>query len=293
MQLKGLYIPVTTPFIDDKIAPEKLGFNLEKLQPIELAGYVLFGSSGEAPYLSKDERVTLLKAARKSIPGSKSLVVGTGYESTAETKECTRVAADSGADAVLVLTPNYYKPQMTDDVFVRHYEAIADQSPVPVILYNVPVFTGVDMSANAVKRLSAHEKIIGIKDSTANLAKLIELANLPRKTFSLMIGNATNFLSGLFLGAAGAILAIGNIAARECVEIHRCYQEKSFEQARNVFLRVLPLATRLIGPHGVPAIKAAMDMQGFFGGLPRAPLLPADTKLLTEMKELLRTAELL
>ncbi len=292
MHLKGLYIPVTTPFVDDKVATDKLLFNLMKWDALELSGYVLFGSSGEAPYLSRDERIALLKAARGSISDGKSLIAGTGYETTAETIAFTRLAADLGADAALVLTPNYYKAQMTDDVLVRHYEGIADRSPIPVIIYNVPVFTGVDMSVATIKRLAAHDRIIGIKDSTPNFAKLAELAQLSRNKFSLLIGNAANYLSGLMVGAAGAILAVGNIAAKECLEIYRATEDRSFEKARNIYLRILPLATKLIGPLGVPAIKAAMDRLGLYGGLPRAPLLPADAKLIVEIEERLRAAEL-
>ncbi len=198
-----------------------------------------------------------------------------------------------GADAALVLTPNYYKPQLTDDVFQGHFESVANRSPIPVILYNVPVFTGVDMSAQAIRKLSEHENIIGVKDSTANFAKLVELTQLSRKTFSLMIGNFGNYFSGLFLGAAGAILAVANFAAKDCLEIYRCFQNKSFEPARSIYLRILPLATKVVGPFGAPAIKAAMDLLGLFGGAPRAPLLPADARLVTEIEQRLRAAELL
>lgn len=293
MQLRGLYIPVTTPFVDDKFAPDKLIFNLTKWNAVELSGYVLFGSSGEAPYLSREERIAILKTARGAIFGNRMLIVGTGYETTTDTIAFTRQAADLGADAVLVLTPNYYKPQMTDDALIRHYESIADRSAIPVIIYNVPVFTGVDMTAAAVKRLAAHERIIGIKDSTPNFAKLIELTQLSRNNFSLLIGNAANYLSGLLVGAAGAILAVANIAAKECLEVHRCVEEKSIDRARSVYLRILPLATKLIGPLGVPVIKAAMDRLGLYGGLPRAPLLPADAKLIVEIEQRLRAAELI
>lgn len=293
MLLKGLYIPVTTPFIDDKISSEKLAFNFEKWQAVELAGFVLFGSTGEAPLVTPDERLSLLKSARNHLGGKRMLIVGTGYESTTETIDFTLAAADSGADAALVLTPNYYKQQMTDEFYVRHYERIAERSPIPLILYNVPAFTGVDLSAKVIRKLSVHEKIIGIKDSTANMSKLIELSQLSRKTFSLMIGNAANYLSGLFLGAAGAILAVANIAAKECSQVYRSFQEGDYEQARQSYFRILPLGAKMIAQFGVPAVKAAMDRLGWFGGLPRPPLLPVDAIVMTEIEQHLHSAQLI
>jgi 4-hydroxy-2-oxoglutarate aldolase len=293
MQLKGLYIPVTTPFLDEKPAGDKLIENLAKWNQLELSGYVMFGSSGEAPLVTKEERVSLVKTARKVITEKKTLIVGTGYESTAETIAFTLAAADLGADAALVLTPNYYKQHMTDDVLLRHYATVADRSPIPIILYNVPVFTGVDMSANVVRKLAEHEKIVGIKDSTANITKLLELTQIPPKAFSLVIGNAANYLTGLFFGAAGAILAVGNIASKECLQIYQRFCAGAQDEARAIFFRILPLATKMVGPLGVPTIKAAMDRLGLFGGAPRPPLMPVDDKLAAEIEQRLRAAELL
>jgi len=283
MELKGIYCPITTPFCDGQGAADKLVYNLEKLAAANLAGYVLFGSTGEAPYISVAERIELIKAARAAIPPGKVFIVGTGFESTSETIAFTKQAVDLGADCALVLTPNYYKSQMSDEVCERHFVSVADKSPIPVILYNVPVFTGIDISANVVKKLSRHPNIIGIKDSTTNLTKLIDLTTIPRH-FKVLVGNAANFLAGLFLGAQGAVLALGNLAAKPCVEIYNLYGKGDYDEARRLFLLILPLATNVIAPYGIPGIKAGMDMLGCFGGLPRAPLLAVNESVKEEIR---------
>jgi 4-hydroxy-2-oxoglutarate aldolase len=292
MQLHGIYCPITTPFHDGRGAVDKLAYNLEKLAAAGLAGYVLFGSSGEAPFIPVAERIELIKAARAAIPSSRRFIVGTGFESTFETIAFTKQAADLGADCALVLTPNYYKNQMNDEVYERHFVSVADKSPIPVILYNVPVFTGIDLSAKVVKKLSNHPNIIGIKDSTSNLAKMIELTTLPRR-FNVLVGNAVNFLTGLFLGAQGAVLALCNLAAKPCVEIYDLYGKGDHDEARQRFLRVLPLVNKVIAPYGIPGIKAGMDMLGYFGGLPRAPLLAVDESANEEIRTQLIHAGLL
>ncbi|MFQ5751091.1 MAG: dihydrodipicolinate synthase family protein [bacterium] len=293
MRLAGIYIPVTTPFVDNRIAIEKLAFNLEKWNAYDLDGYVILGSTGEAVYLSQPEKLELVKTARKYIPREKKMIVGTGLESTVATIEFTNRVSELGVDCALVLTPNYYKNQMQDEHLLYHFNSVADKSSLPVILYNVPKFTKIDLSSAVIKQLSSHANIIGIKDSTSNLTKLMELVKIEATNFSLLIGNASNYLCGLLMGAQGAILALCNIAPKECGQIYRLYNNKSYEDARQLFLKVLPLATNIIASFGIPAIKAALDLLGYYGGKPRPPLLPLSTNLLPEIRQHLIDAELL
>ncbi|MFQ5639178.1 MAG: dihydrodipicolinate synthase family protein [bacterium] len=274
MELSGIHCPITTPFVDKKIAPDKLAHNLEKWNETGLAGYVVFGSTGEAPYVSISERLELLRTARRYIPSEKTFIVGSGFETTDETINFTQRAAETGPDAALVLTPNYYKQQMTDDVFRRHFLAVAEKSPIPVLIYNVPIFTGIDISASVVKELSEHPNIIGIKDSSARLAKLLRVIEMSSQQFQVFVGNAASFFHGIYMGADGAVLALANVAPAQCVQIFEDCRNACHDAARQLFLRILPFATDVIVPYGIPAIKAAQDALGYFGGDPRAPLLP-------------------
>ncbi|NIV95393.1 dihydrodipicolinate synthase family protein [candidate division KSB1 bacterium] len=293
MDIEGIYCPVTTPFVDDRIATDKLAGNLEKWDSLQLTGYVLLGSTGETPLLTLEEKIELIRAVCSSLPKEKQLIVGTGLESTSETIEFARRVAEPEVDAVLVLTPNYYEQQMNERVLRHHFVSVAEDSPLPLILYNVPPFTGVDMPAELIAELSGHPNIVGIKDSTTNFGKWVELMKLSSPNFKVLLGNATVFLPGLFMGADGAILAICNIVAKECVQIYDYFEQGSFEQARQLFFRILPLITDVVTPYGVPAIKAAMDLLGYYGGPVRKPLLPADEALLESIKLHLRKAELI
>lgn len=289
---KGIYCPITTPFVGEKIAVNKLADNFEKWNTVDLAGYVVFGSTGEAAYLAIKEKLEFLQTVRSYVREDKALIIGTGHESTAETIEFTKRSAEIGPEAALVLTPHYYKPQMSDDCLMQHFVSVAEHSPIPIILYNMPVFTGIDMSVKSIEELSTHPNIIGIKDSTCNLTRITKLVGIASKKFKVFIGNATAFLPALLLGVDGAVLALCNIAAKQCVQIYRRYQDKNYESARQLFYRLLPITTELVATYGIPAIKAAMDALGYYGGPPRKPLLPASDVVLKEVDLYLRKAGL-
>jgi 4-hydroxy-2-oxoglutarate aldolase len=294
MELQGIFCPVTTPFVENRVSPEKLAHNLNWFNATELKGYVLFGSTGEAPYVSIPERIELIKAARNLIPSdTKKLIVGTGYETTDDTVAFTKQAADCGADCALVLTPSYYKKAMNDVVLIQHFTAVADKSPIPVLLYNVPPFTGVDMSFNAVTTLADHPNIVGIKDSTADMKKLLSLIQVCSKKLSILIGNALFFPTGLLSGAQGAILAAANVVPGECVEVFQNYDENVYAKAKSALAKITSLVTQVILPHGIPAIKAVLDLRGYYGGPPRAPLLPVSDEVRQSIEAHLAKLELL
>ncbi len=293
MSLSGVYCPITTPFRRNKIALEELKFNLQRFANCGLSGLVVFGSTGEAALLSESEKAAVLKTVASVQDPSLEIVVGTGQESTVATIDlCKRVSA-WGARYVLVLTPHYYASQMTSAALVNHYQQVADNSPIPVIVYNVPKFTGLDIAAEVVAELAGHENIVGIKDSTSNLSKLTEVLLLASGSFSVLVGNANLFVAGRLSGAQGAILALANIAAPECVKIDKAISPAEPRRALDLFQKLQPVAERVVGHHGIAGIKAAMDMLGFKGGKPREPLLPVSQAGKEEIRSLLAAAELI
>lgn len=294
MKLEGIFCPVITPFVNDRVSADKLCFNLSKFNSTDLDGYVLFGSTGEAPYVSAQERIDLLKSACDLIlAAQKKLIVGTGYERADDTIAFTKQAAECGAECALVLTPNYYKSQMHDSVLINHFLTVADQSPIPILIYNVPPFTGIDMTVNAVTELADHPNIIGMKDSTANLPKLLSLIKACSSKLSILIGNAHYYPTALMAGASGAVLAVSNILPKECAQVFKNHSDRVYDKTKGPFSRISATVSKVISPHGIPAIKSAMDSLGFYGGPPRKPMLPVSNEIRRQIEDHLRSLELL
>jgi 4-hydroxy-2-oxoglutarate aldolase len=201
------------------------------------------------------------------------MIAGTGCESTRETIALTRQAAQVGADAALVLTPHYYGSKMTPDCLVRHYQAVADASPIPILLYNVPGFTHVDVDAATIARAAHHPNVAGIKDSGGNLAKLADVVRLTGPDFQVLAGSAGFFLAGLAVGAVGGVLALANVAPQECIGIYRLFKAGQWDEAAELQRRMVPVNAAVTARFGVAGLKAAMDMLGYYGGPVRSPLL--------------------
>jgi 4-hydroxy-tetrahydrodipicolinate synthase len=291
--LEGVYPPVLTPFRDEHVAHDKLASNLRRLGEYPLAGYVVLGSTGEFPLLSESEKERVIETARAETPRSRTLIAGTGGESTGAAIRLSRRAAELGADAVLIITPCYFKGAMKPPVLVRHYQAVADASPVPVLLYNYPANTGINMEPDLVARLAEHPNIRGIKDSSGNVPQAAEMMRLTPKTFQVLVGSPIAFLPALLLGAAGGILAVANLAPRECCEIWRLARAGQWAEAREIVYRLSPLATGISGRYGIGGLKAAQELLGYYGGPPRPPLLVPDGDAVEEITEILATAGLL
>jgi 4-hydroxy-2-oxoglutarate aldolase len=221
------------------------------------------------------------------------VIAGTGCESTQETIELTRDCAACGAHAALVVTPHYYAGKMNDTAMFEYFTAVADESPIPILLYNVPKFTNINLSAGLVARLSRHPNIVGIKDSTGNVIQLGEIANQVDVGFNLLVGTAGALFGALTLGCVGGVLALANVAPQTCVQIHQLVREGNIEVARKLQLRMIPVNKAITATYGVPGLKAAMDMLGYFGGAPRPPLLPSSDKEKSEIREILIKADLL
>jgi 4-hydroxy-2-oxoglutarate aldolase len=273
--IRGIFAPIPTPFVDEEVAYDRLEENLEKWGKTGLAGVVVMGSNGEAPYLDDDEKVELWAFTRKHFSADKMVIAGTGLESTRATVRLTRRAADAGASAALVISPSYFKANMKDAALERYYTDVADNSPVPVLIYNMPGNTGVNLSSSLVVKLSTHPNIAGVKDSSGNIVQISEIIHGAPEKFSVFAGSASFLLPALVMGARGGTLATANVVPDLCVEILELANEGRIAEAREVQKSILNLNALVTSKYGVAGLKAALDMIGFFGGVPRRPMLPA------------------
>jgi len=276
LSLSGVYAPIPTPFdADGAVAHDKLAENIAKWSQTPLAGLLVLGSNGEFTYLSDKEKVEVLKTARQAIPKDKLFIAGTGC-STRSTLELTEQAAAIGADAAIVITPSYYTSKMDAQAMRRHFLKLAERSPLPIILYNMPACTGVDLSAETVVELAQHPNIVGIKDSSGNVVKLGDIIRAAPPTFNVLAGSASFLYPALVLGAMGGIMALSNIAAEQCYRIYRYTQEGRHEEARQLQLKMIPPNIAVTARFGVPGLKLALDWLGYYGGPVRSPLGPLD-----------------
>ena len=289
----GIFPPIPTPFVDGEIAYDELASNIEKWRKTGLRGLVAMGSNGEYIYLSSAEKRKFVEKVVEITPDDMLVIAGTGCESTRETIELTRDCAACGAHAALVVTPHYYGGRMNEAAMLAYFTAVADQSPIPILLYNVPKFTHINMTAGLVAQLSRHPNIAGIKDSTGNVIQLGEISNHVDADFNVLVGTAGALFGALSLGCVGGVLALANVAPQICVRIYQLVQEGNFEAAKTLQLRMIPVNQAVTATYGVPGLKAAMDMLGYFGGDPRPPLLPSSEKEKSEIREILIRAELL
>jgi len=275
--LSGAYSPIPTPFnAKGEVAHDKLAENIAKWSNTSLAGLLVLGSNGEFTYLSDEEKLEVLKTARQVIPKDKLFISGTGCDSTRATLELTEQAAAIGADVAIVITPSYYPSKMDGHAMRRHYLELADRSPLPMLLYNMPANTGVDLSAETVVELSQHPTIVGIKDSSGNVVKLGEIIRAASPGFNVLAGSAGFLYPALALGAVGGIMALANIALEQCYRIYQYTKEGRHEEARQLQLKMIPVNISVTAQFGVPGLKLAMDWLGYYGGPPRSPLGPLD-----------------
>lgn len=292
LDLKGLFPPVPTPFERGHFSPRHLGENLKRWNTTALSGYVVLGSNGEAPLLSDAERLEVVRVARKEIPADKLLIVGTGMESTEATSVLTMRVADLGADAALVVNPFYYRQHLSNAALRNFFETIAEASPIPILIYNVPKFTNSNLPVELVAQLAEHPNIIGMKDSAGNLGQMVELREKTPRDFQILVGSDAVFLAGLLHGMDGAILAIANVAPRECVTLMQHVRESKWEEAQALAQRLAPLGRIIVARYGVSGLKAALDEIGAWGGAPRPPLLALEANARKEIREVLLQSRL-
>jgi 4-hydroxy-2-oxoglutarate aldolase len=292
MKLDGVLAPIPTPFDeDDRVDTRRLTAALSKWASRPLHGVVVLGSNGEAVLVDEIETDRVVAAAREAYPREKTFIVGTGRESTPATIRACKRAAEQGADAVLVRTPGFFKNQMTNDAFVRHYTAVADASPVPVLLYNFTALTGVNLLPAAVARVATHPNVIGMKESGGDVAQLAELIAVTPKTFSVLAGSAATYYAALCVGVTGAILALACAVPDACVRLFELTRTGRHDEALALQRRLAPLA-RLLGPtYGIPGLKAALNLLGYDVGVPRPPLAPVPDSALATLRDALAQLE--
>jgi 4-hydroxy-2-oxoglutarate aldolase len=286
-RLQGIYAPIATPFEGGKIAYDKLEKNLKFWLESDLTGIVVMGSNGEFVLLSAEEKEELMRFVCGTVKGKKPVIAGTGAESTAETIRLNRKAAEAGAQAVLIVTPNYYKGEMTDPVLARYYRDVADASALPVILYNMPRNAGINISAKLAVELSKHPNIIGIKDSGGNIVQIADMIRNAAEGFSVFAGSASYLYTTLALGGAGGTLALANIFPNECARLQSLFEAGRLKETRDLQMTLIDSNNAVTARWGIPGLKAALDMIGLFGGDPRPPLMPLGEAGREELRKIL------
>jgi 4-hydroxy-2-oxoglutarate aldolase len=275
MTLDAVFPPMATPFADGEVDVAAIHRNVTRWMGTGLGGVVALGTNGEAAFLDEDESDRVIAAARERVPRDRLLIAGTGRESTRATMAASRRAAALGADYVLVRTPSFFKSAMTAGAMLAHYTAVADASPVPVLLYDYPALTGVHLTPDTVARLSEHPNVAGMKATTTDAAQIAAFVDAAPMRFAVVAGSAPALYAALCLGARGAILAVAGVAPDPCVALHQAARAGRHDDAREIQRRLTPLAKLVTTGHGVPGLKAAMDLAGYTGGDPRPPLGPA------------------
>ena len=291
--LKGIYPPLTTPFQNDEVAYKKLANNVKKYDIKNLAGYVIFGSNGESVLLTKEEKLKMISTIREHVNAEKIIIAGTGLESIKDTISLSNDAAKNGADFVLIITPSFFKSAMNHKAFVEYYTIVADSLSIPVIIYNVTKFTNVNIAVESLAKLAEHQNIVGVKNSTENIAQISETIYNTPNDFFILAGTGSVLLSALNSGAVGGVLALANVAPDECIAIYELFNQGKVEEAQNVQNRMLAVNKAITATYGVAGLKSAMGLLGYFGGLPRKPLQPLASKHIIDLKRILTTAGLL
>lgn len=291
--LRGVLLPITTPF-DAASNVDLVGLraNIAKWNTTGISGYVLLGSTGERVNLDEREYLQLVEFSRAAVAEQLAFIVGAGQQSTRGTvSEIKRVAARVPVDAFLVITPSFYRPSITQQALLTHYQSIADSSPAPIILYSMPALTGIKIEPETTARLSEHENIVGIKDSSNDLGGLRATIKLVGKDFAVLTGNGTVLNEALDAGACGGILAVGCVAPAVCLAVFRAFQAGDTATAANLQAKLTPLAEAVTIRFGIGGLKAGLDMKGYVGGTVRAPLLPPDNEAREEIRRCLEVAE--
>jgi 4-hydroxy-2-oxoglutarate aldolase len=297
LKLEGVILPVTTPFDGSTGELEPVSFreNLRAWLNEGVHGFVIAGSTGEAPLLDADEIVQLVEWARDIVPPERLLIAGTGAESMRTTVRLTRAVAQAGADAVLVRSPAYYRGRMDAETVRLHFEAVAESIPIPLVLYNVPQFVPVEITAGLLAELGSHPNIVGIKDSTGDLKILGALldAASPQGNCDVLVGAGSKLYAALELGASGGIVAVGCIAPRVAVDVYELFKAGELGPAGAAQGKITAPHNTIVRDLGVPGVKCALDLLGYVGGEPRPPLRTLSDKGRRQVWDELKSARLL
>ena len=287
MKVEGIFPALTSCFDNGgNLYKAKVLHNVERLNQIALSGYTVCGSTGETPLLSTDERIQLMQWVKSASAEGKLLIAGVGAESVHESVRMANRAAEIGFHVVLALTPFYYRLQMhRPETQLLYFRALADRSKLPVLLYNIPQVTGYALPVDTIAELSHHPNIIGMKDSSGDLQKLAETVRFAKPGFQVLSGSGSNFWDALKLGASGAILAIANALPYACVTVWEAFRTRQDEAGQDWMSRILPASLLIAKQYGIPALKYAMDLNGYYGGPPRLPFIPPCAEIRSEVEK--------
>ncbi|MCX6636180.1 MAG: dihydrodipicolinate synthase family protein [Acidobacteria bacterium] len=290
LKLEGIYPPITTPFdLDGNLYRAKVRHNVEKWNRTGLAGYVVCGSTGESVMLTPDEKFQMFEWVAECAAPDKLLMAGTGVESVRETVWLTNRAAETGYKAAMVRTPHYYKNMLNNAAAqALYFRAVADQSKIPLMIYNWPQATGVDIPVEAVVALSEHPNIIAIKESSGNIEKVMQMIREVKPGFQVLVGSAPTLWPSFAVGAAGAVLAYANAAPYSTITIWEAHRTRDTEAARDWQNRIARAAVLVTTKYGIPGLKHAMDLNGYYGGPTRLPLTPPTPEARREIEEAFR-----
>ena len=285
--LSGIIAAIPTSFDhQEELALDRLADNIGRWSRSRLAGFAVLGSTGEFVYLTQEEKKAVLGRAREAIPPHRILLAGTGCESTRETLVLTRWAANVGADFALVVTPAYYKRAMTPEALRAHYLEVAEQSPIPVVLYNVPAFTMLNLAPELAVELASHPNVVGLKDSSGDVLQLQETCRLAPRNFSVLTGAGGVLLASLAVGARGAILGVANVAYDLCTDLWEAFRQGDWARARRLQNQLVPINKAVTTDHGIAGLKSLLDGLGFYGGPPRSPLRPVSSDVQEKLMEI-------
>jgi len=287
VNLQSVFPPMPTPFKDGEVDVAAIRSNVRKWIAAGLGGVLTVGTNGEAALLDDDEADRVIEAARQEVPPDRVLLAGTGHESTRATIAAARRAAAAGADAVLVKTPSVYRAHVTVTGLVSHYTAVADASPVPVLLYNFPGSTGVNLAPDTVARLAAHPNIVGMKETSTDGAQFADLSAAVPEGFTVLCGAAPGVFAALCAGARGAIIAVSALLPSVCLDLLSHVRAGRYDEARALQRRITPLGRAVTTMYGIPGLKTALDLSGYCGGEPRPPLGPLSDDAVEKIRTLL------
>ena len=289
--LRGVIPPLPTPFTEDALDEGVLRDTVTALMHTRLGGLLVLGTNGESFLLEPAEADRIVRIARDAMPAGRHLLAGTGCDSTRATIAACRRAADEGATHALVRPPTCYTRFMTQDVLMAHYDRVADASPIPVLLYNQPAVFGAEIAASTVAILARHDNIIGLKDSSGNIAHVNDVLARVGAEFSVLTGVAGIMYQALLSGTSGSIIAVANVVPNLCVELYEFVMTGELHKALALQRALAPLAKAVTMQYGVAGLKAAMTLAGYQGTTPRLPLEPVDTDVEEELRGLLRHLE--
>lgn len=287
LKMKGIIPPVVTPFKENgDVDYNSYVANIEKWNEANLSGYLALGSNSETVYLNEEEKLNIIKETVQTAKKDRLIMAGTGMESTRETINLTNKAAKVGAQAALVLTPFYYGNAMTSKALIEYFTTVADHSDIPVLIYNVPKFTNINIKIDALQVLSEHPNIVGMKDSSGNVPQLANFKRLLPEDFNIAVGTASALFPALALGIDFAIMALANSHPDECADVMNAYEKGNLDKAKQIYQTLFPINTAVTETYGIPGLKHACNLMGYAGGYVRKPLTELKQQDKEEIKKI-------